>query len=353
MNEKVRVRKGFTLIELLVVIAIIAILIALLLPAVQQAREAARKTTCRNNLKQIGLALHNYHETFGLFPPGYVAKLPNNKSSSEQSLWAWGTFILPHLDQLGLYNELGPGDNLLEVVLTTPSGLGALQTPLPSFRCPTDTGPALNDFDNAHSDSEMNAGNYSRFVWDGTNAKVPIATSNYLMVANAGDSTTPAVFPSQYGPPLGVGFQNSSIRSRDITDGMSNVFAVGERAWKFDDLTVGAGVIYGISANVPGLDQSSSWNIKSAGTNVLSLTYDGPNRSNFNRPHQSRSFSSAHSDGLFFLMCDGAVRFVSENIDQRKGTVSSSSGLPYPQDIVTNLYGRLACRNDDNQTDGF
>ncbi len=107
-----RRRLGFTLIELLVVIAIIAILIALLLPAVQQAREAARRTQCRNNLKQIGLALHNYHDVFNTFPPGYVAKIANNKTSSERSMFAWGALILPYIEQGNLYQVLDPGNPL-------------------------------------------------------------------------------------------------------------------------------------------------------------------------------------------------------------------------------------------------
>ncbi len=345
-----RRRLGFTLIELLVVIAIIAILIALLLPAVQQAREAARRTQCRNNLKQIGLALHNYHDVFNTFPPGYVAKIANNKTSSERSMFAWGTAILPYIEQGNLYQVLDPGNTVpLDVRLTDPVTypglLRAVQTPLTAFRCATDQGPALNNFDDMHPESEQTGGFYNRFIWDGTN-KIAIATSNYVMCMNAGDSTTPAVFPSQYGPALGIGFQNSSVRIRDITDGTSNTFAVGERAWRFADLTVGAGTVYAISADVPALSQSGSWNVKAAGTNVLSLTYDGPNRSDFNRQHQSRSFNSPHTGGLFFAFCDGSVRFISENIDQRKGTVSSSSGVPYPQDIVTNTYGRLAVRND-------
>ena len=198
----------------------------------------------------------------------------------------------------------------------------------------------------------MNAGNYSRFVWDGTN-KIAIATSNYLMCMNAGDSTTPAVFPSQYGPPLGVGYQNSSIRIRDITDGTSSTIHVGERAWKFDDLLVGAGTVVGISADVPDLDTSSSWNIKSAGTNVLSLNYDGINVSTFNRPHQSRAFNSPHVGGIHFLFCDGHVAFVGENIDHEKGSVSTTNNGPYPADIVNKVYGRLCCRNDGQITEGF
>src|SRR5579872_5730558 len=94
-------RRGFTLIELLVVIAIIAVLVALLLPAVQQAREAARRVQCKNNLKQLGLALHNYHDvTSNTFPPGYV-------NTNSDGGWGWMSMLLPHLDQGPLYNMLG------------------------------------------------------------------------------------------------------------------------------------------------------------------------------------------------------------------------------------------------------
>ncbi len=104
-------RRGFTLIELLVVIAIIAILIALLLPAVQQAREAARRTQCRNNLKQIGLAMHNYHDIYNTFPPSFIMKNPPsaNANSVERSMYGWGALILPQIDQAPLFNRLNVG----------------------------------------------------------------------------------------------------------------------------------------------------------------------------------------------------------------------------------------------------
>ena len=112
-----RQSRGFTLIELLVVIAIIAVLVSLLLPAVQQAREAARRTQCKNNLKQLGLAMHNYHDTFNTFPPGHVSDFPaippwvspGNLSSSEVGCWTWGAMLLPNLEQTGLYNVLSVG----------------------------------------------------------------------------------------------------------------------------------------------------------------------------------------------------------------------------------------------------
>src|SRR5512136_2835831 len=114
-----RDKRGFTLIELLVVIAIIAVLVALLLPAVQQAREAARRTQCRSSLKQLGLAFHNYHEAFGTFPPGWISKVgdpfPGNGQSGnivtgETSLWAWGAMILPYIDQQPLSDALNVGN---------------------------------------------------------------------------------------------------------------------------------------------------------------------------------------------------------------------------------------------------
>src|SRR3954454_25192238 len=102
------VRRGFTLIELLVVIAIIAILIALLLPAVQQAREAARRTQCKNNLKQIGLALHNYHDTCNSFPPGWINTWASNppRSNFPGNSWGWNAMILPMMDQGNVYNQI-------------------------------------------------------------------------------------------------------------------------------------------------------------------------------------------------------------------------------------------------------
>ena len=352
MNSKLRIRRGFTLIELLVVIAIIAVLVSLLLPAVQQAREAARRTQCKNNLKQLGLAMHNYHDTFNVFPPGHVSDFPatapwvspGNLTSSEVGCWTWGTMLLPSLEQGNLYNIFAPGSQKPQNAAATPAGLAALQTPLSVFRCPSDVGPIVNNFDNTLPGHEMNAGNYSRFITDGTN-KVAIATSNYMAVGGASDSTTPAINPYQWGPPLGVSFQNSRVGIRDITDGTSNQLHIGERAWKYGSLIAGAGTIYAISASpLANIDQGSSWNIKSANTNVHSLTYDGLNAT-INRGDQARAFNSNHTGGVQFLLCDGSVRFLSENIDQRIGSVGTPG---YPADIVTNTLGRLACRNDGN-----
>ena len=134
-------RKGFTLIELLVVIAIIAVLIALLLPAVQQAREAARRTQCRNNLKQLGLALHNYHDTHSIFMPAFFGNHIED-TDQEQHGWGWGTMLLPYLDQAPLYAQLKP--NGLPHPLTGPGMWEISNGPvngadmiLSSFLCPT------------------------------------------------------------------------------------------------------------------------------------------------------------------------------------------------------------------------
>ena len=119
-------RRGFTLIELLVVIAIIAVLVSLLLPAVQQAREAARRTQCRNNLKQIGLAMHNYEGTFGSFPPGYLgattncSMIRNGVAPNVAQGWGWGTFILPFVDQANVYSAMNV--SVHQVVCDVPTG---------------------------------------------------------------------------------------------------------------------------------------------------------------------------------------------------------------------------------------
>ena len=135
LNER-RVR-GFTLIELLVVIAIIAILIALLLPAVQQAREAARRTQCKNNMKQLGLALHNYHDVYGSMAPGIVVDITNPGAAptvgSNDPAWGWQALILPFIDQAPLFNTLNPGTVKLKTALV--SNRQELQAPRAAFRC--------------------------------------------------------------------------------------------------------------------------------------------------------------------------------------------------------------------------
>ncbi len=138
---------GFTLIELLVVIAIIAILVALLLPAVQQAREAARRTQCRNNLKQIGLALHNYHDIYNTLPPGVVHKF-GNQAVAAMGSYGWGTFILPQLEQQNLFQTIQTNgvdlDSLLRNSANAAARDYAVFTKLSFYRCPSDTAPDQN-----------------------------------------------------------------------------------------------------------------------------------------------------------------------------------------------------------------
>lgn len=137
-------RRGFTLIELLVAVSIIALLIGLLLPAVQQARESARLMQCKNNLKQMGLAINNYHGVFGAFPPGCVGAA--NDPVNIQG-WGWGTLILPQLDQQPLYERLNPSKNSLAMVIASEELQPNLRIPLQVFRCPTDLGGELQGTD--------------------------------------------------------------------------------------------------------------------------------------------------------------------------------------------------------------
>src|SRR5262245_13713930 len=127
-------RRGFTLVELLVVIAIIGVLVALLLPAVQAAREAARRTSCSSNLRQIGLAMHNYHDTFKAFPIGALSTLgPAQGANSANGDWAWPTAILPFVEQKPLYDQLQPGSSPKAPAVTSPLVL----TGVPVFMCPS------------------------------------------------------------------------------------------------------------------------------------------------------------------------------------------------------------------------
>lgn len=204
--QQPRNHHGFTLIELLVVMAIISILAALLLPAVQKSRAAARRTQCSNNLRQIGLALHNYHESHNCFPSGTVEAGLRGTAPSDPA-WAWGVMILPQLEATPLYRQLNPKHQNLAQVLANQTDLARLT--LPVFVCPEDSAPGLN----------------SHRLFD----TLQIANSNY--VASAPNATVWDL--STPGP---VGFINrglftgdSHVRISQITDGTAATFLIGER----------------------------------------------------------------------------------------------------------------------------
>ncbi|MFO0925615.1 MAG: DUF1559 domain-containing protein [Gemmataceae bacterium] len=254
-------RSAFTLIELLVVIAIIAILIGLLLPAVQKVREAAARMQCQNNLKQIGLALHNYHGRMEAFPPGYRSAVAATGAETGPG-WSWATHLLADLEQDNLFRQIN-----LQVSVADPAHGGPRTQRLTGFRCPSDNGPV---------------------TFSTVTAVVPVAFGNY--VACFGNNE----LDDDPGAGNGVFYRNSRVRIGDITDGTSNTLAVGERSSNRGYSTW--------TAAVPGAD--------GAGALVLGVADHTPN-------HPSghvEDFASRHSGVTNLLFCDGSVRPVADTI---------------------------------------
>lgn len=278
-------RRAFTLIELLVVIAIIAVLIALLLPAVQQAREAARRSQCKNNMKQIGLALHNYHDTANTLPPGYIGT----------NLWGWNTMLLPGLDQAPLYNSMS--SQPVPVASPTATGFGAiltnwpatatvatqLTTVIPALRCPSDTG----------SPTVTQTLTFGRSNYPGVYGSVVIPAAGAAAPAAAS---------------AGAFYINSKRNFSAFSDGLSNTIVVGERrsVGTQGSTTVGGEAIW------PGTYAGGSG---PADAYILGDTASTINNSSATSvPNRTDGFSSLHVGGAHFLMGDGAIRFISENI---------------------------------------
>ena len=303
---------GFTLVELLVVIAIIGILVALLLPAIQAAREAARSSQCKNNLRQLGLALHNFESGRGVFPPGYVSQ-PENPAMGPVDPdfndagpgWGWLTFLLPYVEEVSLYKSLD-----LNRTAWDPANAVGVRTAVDIYRCPSDSfgqnpnqTPTVNVTD---TDQEPMG--------------VVFGRSNY--VSSVGSSTLWCSWPVTI-QPNGAMYRNSTTRVADVTDGLSKTVFAGERSSNIAD-SVWPGIVplSGHFAYLP---------FASIGSGGFNTNYDGPGAyvgahggpcpyedpvviHPPNSPYgHSDQMESTHPGGANILLGDGSVHFYADS----------------------------------------
>lgn len=291
VSVRSRSRLGFTLIELLVVIAIIAVLIGLLLPAVQKVREAANRSTCQNNMKQIGVALHTFHDTNKGFPPGYSShpniNTPTSFTNNNRG-WGWATFILPYMEQNALFDRLDIYNNTIEEAAV--NSLPLLQTSVPSYLCPSNKPEPLNRWEFATSNY---VGMFGRF--------------NDLPTVSSVTSrrTINGVFGPRFFMPI-----------EDIIDGTSNTLMVSERALgEVGQLNYSGSVWAG---NNGGWGTPIRHINPTTGTDVIMGT-------------SSFAISSRHPNGVNGLLADASVRFLNANIDRNiQGLlVQRNDGTPF------------------------
>src|SRR5262245_12394432 len=285
------IRRGLTAIELLVVLAIVAVSLALALPGIQHSIQEARRSQCKNNLKQVGLALHNYHDVYNAFAPGWISRdgMPGTGARS-----GWQVGILPFIDQAPLYNQID--FNKPSPIAADGKPLPLFQTALTLYRCPADPTPDPNPL----------RGDYATSNYSGNYGHVPPPRLRPLAMSDFWPGGVEAPLKSR-----GIFARDSSISLRHITDGSSNTILAGERC-----VTSGASIWPGVTDNAHEDD---------------ALT-DGSHRS---RPNAGwYSWSSRHGGGVNILMCDGTARFLADNIDSKPGP-----------DLGT--LQKLTCRDDD------
>lgn len=285
---------GFTLIELLVVISIIGILVGLLLPALQWSREAARRATCRNNLKQIGVALANYADVKGGLPPGYVSNYDFRGNDTGPG-WGWGTMLLPFLEQQPLFNAAS-----LETAIQDPTQQTVRLSALRVFLCPSDT--MTPTWTVTVGECWMFAGQ----VYSVSDPICDIASANYVGMFG---TTEPGVDGN------GIFSRNSFISYRDITDGTVNTIAVGERCRAINSgrgQATWAGSVTGAtfySCTPNPYDSDGGVCVMEAAAGMV-LGHSGEGHGPGDIHGDQNQFLSAHGFGCYFLFCDGHVSWL-------------------------------------------
>jgi prepilin-type N-terminal cleavage/methylation domain-containing protein len=380
--------KAFTLVELLVVIAIIGILVALLLPAIQAAREAARRAQCQSHLKQLALAANNYHSTNKKFPVGFI---PSPAANLEG--WGWGVYLLPYIEEQGISDRLRPSPvlmqpwdpagaaarnakggprNLSDVFVagqTNSNEIVPLQTPLPLFRCPSDTTPKLVPCEQAGGGCDIinppertqDTGLWERsFLGDNSKNLSPRflpSASSYVGSFGmrdercTGSGTSPNWLPNKdLCDSNGIFFGDSKVSVKDVTDGTSKTFMIGER----DGFCL-AGTWIGSRNNADSQMHSFFWTVAHV-TDSKTLNY--PITGAYNTC--TEGFSSAHPGGAFFGFCDGSVRWVDDDVSFDTATNAANCPVrgvtqckPSVGARVIGVYQRLAWRNDEVPIEGY
>jgi prepilin-type N-terminal cleavage/methylation domain-containing protein/prepilin-type processing-associated H-X9-DG protein len=315
----IHARRGFTLIELLVVIAIIAVLIALLLPAVQAAREAARRAQCVNNLKQMGLALHNYHDAMSVFPPGYIAAGPYIDGETDVSPgWSWASMILPQLDQSPLYSSIN-----FWLPVAAPANTTGAQTSVNVFLCPSDQIPGRT---------------YT--VTDGFGNKVVTVAPSSYSDCTGSDAADVATGLNNDGLGNGLFFRNSNIRFASVIDGTSQTVLLLERAWGDSEGTwtgaiLGGFILRGPLNPCPGSSTATYLAPALVQAHCHMINTNADSDSGLDDP------SSFHPGGANILFTDGSVHFL-RSITNDVGTNPDGSTRYTPSSLIFQALGTRA-----------
>lgn len=279
--------KGFTLVELLVVIAIIAVLIALLLPAVQQAREAARRTQCKNNLKQIGLAFHNYADLHKILPPGYVSAFTPTGDDLGPG-WGWAAMLMPQLDQSPAYQLIDFSSGI-----ESPTNSTIRLKTFSMFLCPSDD-----------ARGQWPAKRYDPSTGAPLNVICDVGSANYVGMYGISE-------PGVDGE--GLFFRNSKVSFADITDGLSQTISVGERSHRLGEATWTGSITGALLAGDPsdGVGQI----VPEHGSGMV-LGHAGEGHGPGDPRSDANQFYSRHSSGgVHFLFADGHVSFLGSSMD--------------------------------------